>query len=191
MPAASAGGTAGGDQSRGRLGTVEVVALEQADAMGLQRRQHLGVLHPFRHQLEVHLPGQTGHHRHDLAGHRIAAEGHHKGFVDLDLVGSQGAQQAERGVAGAEIVEGEAVALAAELFEVGLRSRVALQNRGLGDLQSDQLGGMPASRSMAASRSCSSGSLSWLGLMLVERRSWGSCCASRMAQKPSRERAKI
>ena len=119
----------------GRHRTREVVALALDAALGQQQAGLLGGLDAFGRGRHAEVPGERDHRPDD--GRRMAAlaEFLHEGLVDLDLVGPEGAHRAKRGIAGAEIVEGDDDAHPAKRRQRRIGHRVLGQKHGLGDLE--------------------------------------------------------
>src|SRR6478735_11396372 len=87
------------------------------DVVAAPVAQHAGgllVLHPFGNRLDIEAAGEVDQGLDEGAVVGGTGDVLHEGAVDLDDVDAELAQIAERGVAGAEIVDGDA---AAEMLE--------------------------------------------------------------------------
>jgi len=87
-----------------------------------------------------------------------------EGAVDLDGVDGQGAQQPERGVAGAEVVDGDAHTQRLQALELAQRLLSVVHRGALGELE--LLGGRP----VAATASAKSARQNWMAETLTATR---------------------
>src|SRR5579871_3248089 len=95
-----------GGQPRPILGgEADEAALDEVAAPVAQQRCGLLVLHPFGYRLEVETAGKIDHGLHEGAVIGRARHVLHERAIDLDHVDAELAQIAERGEAGAEIVD--------------------------------------------------------------------------------------
>ena len=97
------------------------------------------VLHPFRDRLDLQPARQIDQRLHEGAVVGRARDVLHEGAVDLDDIDTELAQIAERGVAGAEIVDRDP---AAEIFQPGDETADivdVLDRDGLGDFDDQPL----------------------------------------------------
>ncbi len=120
----------------GRLG--EVVALEQGDARRLQRRELGRRLDAFGQHRDVELAGDEQGRREDRLAGAAGVDAAHEMHVDLDQVGLEIGEQAQSGIAGAEIVEGRDEAHLAVLGDDVLQMRDIGHLLALGELEHDR-----------------------------------------------------
>src|SRR5581483_9531575 len=149
MPASGSGGArrcaAMGTQQvvqvRGGSRAGEVVALGTVAAELPQQLEGAGVFDPFRDDLEVEAVAELDRGANDRSIAVVDREVADEGAVDLDLADRETTQVGERGVTGAEVVDGEADAHRRQLLQQLLRTfRIAHQHR-LRDLQLEPLRG--------------------------------------------------
>ena len=121
----------------------EVVALGQVAAELGQGGRLLGLLHALGHGVQMQGAGQSD----DGPGHRRllgpARDPVHERLVDLDGVDRHPPQVGQRGVAGAEVVDGQVRAEPLQLVEADDRHLKVVHQDALGDLQGQALGGEP------------------------------------------------
>ena len=92
-------------------------------------------LDPLSHRLHLQRAGQIGDGLGDSAVAGIFADAAHEALIDLDRVELMGAQRAQRGIAGAEIVERQAQADTAQFAEDQMGAAIIFQEDGFGDFQ--------------------------------------------------------
>src|SRR3569623_1790637 len=123
-----------------RQGPADEETLYLIAARLAQEGELFGCLHALRHHVEAQAPrhgddgGDDG--RVVLIGLHVADEG----AVDLESLDREALEIAQRRIARAEIVDGEAHAHAVERGDIVARDLVALHQHALGDLELEQLG---------------------------------------------------
>src|SRR5579859_7482048 len=120
-----------GDRTR----LADQIALRLRAALAAQHVELLGGLDAFRGRDHTEAPPQARDGPNDreriVARRKLA----HERAIDLDLVEREAAQIAQRGIAGAEIVERDLDAELAQLEQHLARRLAALQQHGFGDLE--------------------------------------------------------
>ena len=129
-------------------GLAEIIALEEADAFAAQDRRLLGGLDAFGHGGEAEPARQADEMAQEDLVVVVLAEIAHEGAVDLDGVDGERLEVAQRGEAGAEIVERDAAAQLAQRSHEARAFLDVVQRRRLGDL--DHQRGSPARACLSA-----------------------------------------
>src|SRR3569623_668933 len=123
-----------------RQGPADEETLYLIAARLAQEGELFGCLHALRHHVEAQAPGHGDDGGDDgrvvLIGLHVADEG----AVDLESLDREALEIAQRRIARAEIVDGEAHAHAVERGDIVARDLVALHQHALGDLELEQLG---------------------------------------------------
>src|SRR5437667_271126 len=127
------------DQARRYMAMVER-ALQVIAAPGGEDRGRRLVLHPFGHGLEPEPASQIDQRVHEGAVVLRAREVLHEGAVDLHDIDAELAQIAERGVAGAEIVDGDTAAEILDPRDEAAGFVNVVDRRRLRDLDREPLG---------------------------------------------------
>jgi hypothetical protein len=149
----------------------EQVALRVAAAGAAQLGELLGVLDALGDDADAELPRRRRDGDQDSRGRggRRAVERADERAVELDHVDRQLAEMAQRGVAGAEVVEGDAHAERAQVGQARRRADRVGEHGGLGDLEAERASaGTPVSASSAATIRPTLSSVSWRGEMFTD-----------------------
>src|SRR5215469_2156309 len=118
----------------------EVEALAHLAAEHLELGDLVNRLHPFGDRRYAHGGGQVDDRADDGRVHPAFANPLDERPVDLDLVRGEVLQVGQRGMTGAEVIDGQAHAELAELAHDLAGTRDVVHDHGLGDLEYEQLG---------------------------------------------------
>src|SRR5690606_8675010 len=121
-------------RGRGQRAAVEI-ALDDIAAFGAQVGFLFGALDAFGDHLHVQVASELNDDAHDVAVIRILQQIAGEALVDLDLVQRQAPQVAQRGIAGAEVIQPDTHPGGLELLEVSGSGLDILHEAGFGDLQ--------------------------------------------------------
>src|SRR5258706_2948280 len=113
----------------------EQLSLRQVAAERLQRLARLRELHALGEDAEAEVVREVDRAAHHGAVAGVGDEAGHERAIDLDLVDREALEMGERGVAGAEIVEGESHADAFQAREDGDRALRFGDERALRELE--------------------------------------------------------
>jgi hypothetical protein len=121
-----------------------MVALEIADALRPQQRCILGVLDTFGHRSQTEALDETKKMVEKNSGLRPARQISNQRAIDLDDVDRQDLKMAQRGMAGAKIVDCDATPGMAQSVDKARRLRDVTQSRGFGDFDDEAAGEVAA-----------------------------------------------
>ena len=113
------------------------MALQEADALAPQDFRFFGGLDALRDGREIRTLGEAEQVAQEHLAFRAAGEIANERAVDLHGIDRQALQMAQRGDAGAEIVERDAAAGSAQRGDEARRFLDVVQRRGLGDLDDE------------------------------------------------------
>lgn len=119
----------------GRHGLGKQVALGPGAAEAFQRVQFCGGLHAFDDACQLHVLAQGNQRLDDLEAGRVEVDVGDEGAIHLQFGQRQRVYLAEAGIAGAEVVEGNAAAQLAKPADRSLGLRQVLDGGGFGDFQ--------------------------------------------------------
>lgn len=115
-------------------------ALHQVAADGLQQRAHGGVFDAFCDHAQAEPVGEVDGRAHDARIARVFGHAEHEGLVDLQFIDRQPLEVAQGRVAGAEVVDRQAEAEAAQLLQGGHGQLGLVHHGAFGELQAEGLG---------------------------------------------------
>ena len=127
------------EECGGGHGFAEEPSLGVADSAGDEELRLRFGLDTFSDGLEVERAGHLNNVNDDLAGCAVGVDGFDEGLIDFERVERKRLQAGERGVAGAEVVDGDAEAAAAQVADERGGFRIT-EEGALGSFNADVVG---------------------------------------------------